>query len=267
MLILIMAANTSYAGFPRLAALAASDGFLPRQFTYRGGRLVFSWGIVGLAAMASILIVISDSRTTSLIPLYAIGVFLSFTISQVGMVVHLRKLGRLKPGESIQGRETVLEYDRGWRYKMLISAFGALCTGVVMVVFAVTKFTSGAWFVVVLIPVLVTIFFRIHRHYRNVARNLSAGIAQESIPCCPVLTLVLVDDVHAETLRTINFARSLGHPWKAILVAVNPEKAEKVRKKWETYIGEEDELVIIPSPITLSPPRDANSRICRAASS
>ncbi len=247
-LILIMAANTSYAGFPRLAALAASDGFLPRQFTYRGGRLVFSWGIVGLAAMASVLIVISNARTTALIPLYAIGVFLSFTISQVGMVIHLRKLGQLKPGERIQGRETMLEYDSGWRFKMLFSGFGALCTGVVMIVFAVTKFTSGAWFVIVLIPALVVVFFRIHRHYRNVAQNLSAGMALESAPCCPIQTIVLVDDVHAETLRTINFARSLGHPWKAILVEVNPEKAERVRKKWETYVDGEDELVIIPSP-------------------
>jgi amino acid transporter len=247
-LILIMAANTSYADFPRLAALAASDGFLPRQFTYRGGRLVFSWGIVGLAAMASVLIVISDARTTALIPLYAIGVFLSFTLSQTGMVLHLRKLGQIKPGERIQGRETVLEYDQGWRYKMLISGFGALCTGVVMIVFAVTKFTSGAWFVVVLIPTLVMMFSRIHRHYRNVARNLSAGMVLESTPCCSIQTIVLVDDVHAETLRTVNFARSLGHPWKALLVEVNPEKAERVRKKWETYVDGGDELVIIPSP-------------------
>jgi hypothetical protein len=118
----------------------------------------------------------------------------------------------------------------------------------VMIVFAVTKFTSGAWFVVVLIPTLVMIFSRIHRHYRNVARNLSAGMALESTPCCPIQTIVLVDDVHAETLRTVNFARSLGHPWKAILVEVNPEKAERVRKKWETYVDGGDELVIIPSP-------------------
>jgi hypothetical protein len=103
-----MAANTSYAGFPRLAALQAGDGFLPRQLTYRGGRLVFSWGIVALAVAASILVIILDARTTALIPLYAIGVFLSFTISQAGMVIHQQKIGKLKPGETIQGLETTL---------------------------------------------------------------------------------------------------------------------------------------------------------------
>lgn len=246
-LILIMAANTSYAGFPRLAALQAADGFLPRQFTWRGGRLVFSWGIVGLAMMASALIVITNARTTALIPLYAIGVFLSFTISQVGMVIHVRRLGRLKPGERAPGREAILEHDRGWWYKMIISGFGACCTGVVMLVFAVTKFTSGAWFVVVLIPSLVLLFSRIHRHYRLVAQNLSLSTALERMAASPVQTLVLVDDVHAETIRVINFARSLGHPWKAILVAVNPEKAAKVRERWDAIIGE-GELIVIPSP-------------------
>jgi amino acid transporter len=246
-LILVMAANTSYADFPRLAALQASDGFLPRQLTYRGSRLVFSWGIVGLAVVASALIVFSKARTTALIPLYAVGVFLSFTISQVGMVIHLWKLGKLKPGERVQGRETVLEYDRGWWYKMIVSAFGAICTGVVMIIFAVTKFATGAWFVVLLIPTLVLIFFRIHRHYESVARSLSRGTTLEGVPPRPIQTLVLVEDVHGGTVRMVNFARSLGHPWKAFHIAVNPDKSERVQEKWERIIGE-GELVIIPSP-------------------
>lgn len=120
-LILLMAANTSYADFPRLAALHAGDGFLPRQLTYRGGRLVFSWGIIALATLASLLVVVMDARTTALIPLYAIGVFLSFTISQSGMVVRLWKIGKLKPGESVQGLETRMEYDRRWRWLSLPS--------------------------------------------------------------------------------------------------------------------------------------------------
>ncbi|MCC6904581.1 MAG: APC family permease, partial [Anaerolineae bacterium] len=163
-LILLMAANTSYADFPRLAALHAGDGFLPRQLTYRGNRLVFSWGIMVLAVMASILVIIANGSISALIPLYAIGVFLSFTMSQTGMVVHLWRLRHLKPGESIEGHETTLHYDRFWWLKMGISAFGAMCTAVVMVVFAVTKFMDGAWFIVVLIPTLVLGFFRIHRH-------------------------------------------------------------------------------------------------------
>jgi len=249
-LILLMAANTSYAGFPRLAALAASDGFLPRQLTYRGGRLVFSWGIVGLAAFASLLVVVMNARTTALIPLYAIGVFLSFTISQTGMVVHMRRIGKLKPGESVQGHDTVLYYDAHWRTKMFISGFGAVCTGIVAMVFAVTKFTSGAWFVVVLIPSLVYIFSRIHDHYRDVARALSLQGVPVDIEKRPIQTIILVDDVHAETVRLVNFAKSLDHPWHAVHVATNPDKIEIVREKWRKRIGE-GELVILPSPYRL----------------
>lgn len=246
-LILLMAANTSYADFPRLAALAAGDGFLPRQLTYRGGRLVFSWGIVVLAGFASLLVVIGSARTTFLIPLYAIGVFLSFTISQSGMVIHQRRIGQLQPGEVIQGREAPMKYDRHWRVKMFISAFGAICTGIVMIVFAITKFTSGAWFVVILIPSLVYLFFRIHRHYQNVAEALSLrGVPVDTMPR-PVQTLILVDDVHAETVRLVDFAKSLGHPWQALHVGVNPDRIDLVRAKWDERIGE-GELVILPSP-------------------
>jgi hypothetical protein len=246
-LILLMAANTSYAGFPRLAALAAADGFLPRQLTFRGGRLVFSWGIVGLSALASLLVVVGNAQTSFLIPLYAIGVFLSFTISQTGMVVHMQKIGKLKPGEVIQGREAQLEHDKNWRLKMGISAFGALCTGIVMIVFAVTKFIDGAWFVVVLIPALVLLFFRIHRHYKSVARALSLEGIPVDVSPRPVQTVILVDDVHAETVRMVNFAKSLGHPWHAVHIAINPNKTETVKTKWQQRIGE-GELVIIPSP-------------------
>ena len=246
-LILLMAANTSYAGFPRLAALQAADGFLPRQLTYRGSRLVFSWGIAALAVFASLLVILTGARTTALIPLYAVGVFLSFTISQAGMVVHLWRIGKLKPGESVEGLETTLHYDAHWRKKMLISAFGAVCTFVVMMIFAVTKFTAGAWLVVLLIPALVFIFSRIHRHYQAVARALSLRESRPDIAVHTVQTLILVDGVHAETVRMVNFAKSLGHPWEAIHVAVNPEKARIAQERWKGYIGE-GELVIIPSP-------------------
>ncbi len=245
-LILLMAANTSYADFPRLAALVAGDGFLPRQLTYRGGRLVFSWGIVLLAAVASALVIVAGARTTALIPLYAVGVFLSFTLSQAGMVVHLRRIGRLKPGETAQGLETTLEYDRHWRQKLVISALGAVCTSVVVLVFAITKFTSGAWFVVVLIPTLVFIFYRIHLHYKAVAISLSRENV-EPVRVQPVRTLVLVDNVHAETARMVNFAKSLGHPWMGVHVGINPDRTEQTRIKWQQRIGE-GELVILSSP-------------------
>jgi amino acid transporter len=247
MLILVMAANTSFADFPRLAALQAGDSFLPRQLTYRGSRLVFSWGVAGLAIFACLLVVITGARTTALIPLYAIGVFLSFTISQIGMVIHLRKLGRLTPGEPVQGRETLLEYDPAWRVKMVVSGVGAVCTAVVMMVFGITKFASGAWFVVVLIPTLVLVFFRIHHHYRGVARALTTGITLEAVPPRPVVTLVLIDGVHAGTVRLVNFARSIGHPWRAVHVATNPERAQLTEQRWQQLIGQ-GELIVIPSP-------------------
>jgi len=249
-LILLMAANTSYADFPRLAALHAGDGFLPRQLTYRGSRLVFSWGIMGLATFASLLVIVGNARTTSLIPLYAIGVFLSFTMSQAGMVIRMRKIGKLRPGEEVPGRETVMRYDPHWRLKMFISGFGAVCTGIVMIVFAVTKFTSGAWFVCLLIPTLVYIFFRIHYHYRDVARLLSLEGVPVDVEKRAVQTIILVDDVHAETAQMVNFAKSMDHPWHAVHIAVNPDKVEAVRRKWEQRVGE-GELVIIPSPYRL----------------
>ncbi len=249
-LILLMAANTSYADFPRLAALAAGDGFLPRQLTFRGGRLVFSWGIMMLAMFASLLVIVGDARTNALIPLYAIGVFLSFTISQTGMVIHLRRIGRIPPGEKVQGRETILEYDRNWRTKSFISGFGAVCTFIVMMVFAITKFKSGAWFVIVLIPTLVFIFFRIHSHYKRVARALSLQGKPVEIKRRMVQTIILVDDVHAETVRMVNFAKSVGDPWHAVHIAINPDKVELVKQKWKERIGE-GELIIIPSPYRL----------------
>jgi amino acid transporter len=249
-LILLMAANTSYADFPRLAALHAGDGFLPRQLTYRGSRLVFSWGIMALATLATMLVIVANARTTSLIPLYAIGVFLSFTISQTGMVVRLRKLGRLRPGEEVPGRETVMRYDPHWRVKMVISGLGAVCTGLVMIIFAVTKFTSGAWFVVLLIPTLVYIFFRIHYHYRDVAHALSLDGIPVDVEKRPIQTVILVEDVHAGTVRLVNFAKSLGHPWYAVHIAVNPDKVNIIREKWRKRIGEGD-LLIIPSPYRL----------------
>jgi len=170
--VLFMAANTPFADFPQLAALHSSDGFLPRQLTYRGRRLVFTWGVLTLSFSAIVLVIVTGAIVTNLIPLYAIGVFLGFTISQTGMARRFWRAGHLKPGESTYGLETKIEYDPHWLPKLLISGTGAVVTFIVMIVFTVTKFTSGAWFIVVLIPVLVWIFFQIHRHYKETAARL-----------------------------------------------------------------------------------------------
>jgi len=246
--ILIMAANTAFADFPRLSALAAKDGFLPRQLTYRGSRLVYSRGIASLAVIASLLLVIFQASVTRLIPLYAIGVFLSFTLSQGGMALRWRKIGKLKPGETKKERGSTLQYEKSWRIKMIINGFGALCTAVVMMVFAVTKFRDGAYVVLFLIPILVAIFWSIHRHYENLARNLSL----ENFGVIPPQrmrhrVIMPVSGVHLGTLAALRYARMLSDDVTAVHVSIEPAEAEKVRKKWERW-GEGVRLVMLESP-------------------
>ncbi len=170
--VLFMAANTPFADFPQLAALHSGDGFLPRQLTYRGRRLVFTWGVLTLSFSAIILVMITGAIVTNLIPLYAIGVFLGFTISQTGMARRFWRAGQLKPGEFTYGLETKITYDPRWTFKLIVSGLGAIVTFIVMIVFIITKFSSGAWFIVLLIPTLVWVFFRIHRHYKETAARL-----------------------------------------------------------------------------------------------
>lgn len=247
-LILIMAANTSFADFPRLAALHAADKFLPRQLTFKGHRLVFSWGIMALAALASLLVVVFNADVSALIPLYAIGVFLSFTMSQTGMVVRWWKISKLKPGEVIKTQGSEMRYDSHWWSKMLINAVGALVSVVVMVIFAWTKFPEGAWIVVFLVPTLVFIFFRIHHHYQTVARELSLRGKQIEVRAHPLKTILLVDDVHAATLRMVNFVKSTHEPWEPVHIAINPEKVDAVVQKWRERIPDAPPLVVLASP-------------------
>ena len=249
--ILIMAANTAFADFPRLGALHAGDGFLPRQLTYRGSRLVYSRGIMTLAVIASILIIIFQASVTKLIPLYAIGVFLSFTLSQAGMARRWWKIGHLKPGEEVIEPGSTLRFEKGWQYRMVINGFGAVCTAVVMVVFAVTKFKEGAWVVLILTPILVTIFFSIHHHYKNVASNLSLDNFG-AIPPHAIRHRVImpVSGVHQGSLAALRYARMLSDDVTAVHVAIDPAEAEKVKKKWEMW-GEGVRMVMLNSPYRL----------------
>jgi len=246
-LILIMAANTSFADFPRLGALQASDGFLPRQLTYRGSRLVYSYGIAALAGFASLLIVAFRAETTALIPLYAIGVFLSFTISQSGMAVRWWKSGHLKPDEEIVEKGSIVRFDQKWKQKLALNGFGGALTFVVMIVFAVTKFRDGAWIVVFLIPTLVFIFFRIHQHYRVVANNLSLETYGESGQILRHRVILLIGGVHRGVLHALKYARSLSDDITAVYVATDPVETEKIKKKWQ-YWGNGVRLQIIDSP-------------------
>ena len=231
-LILVLAANTSFADFPRLSSLLARDRYIPRQFATLGERLVFSNGIMVLGAMAALLLVIFGGETHALIPLYAVGVFISFTLSQSGMVRHWWT-----------------DRVRGWRHKLAINGLGALATGVVTVVIATTKFTHGAWIVVLVIPALVATFLAMHRHYEDVAEQLSL----EGLPGPPELrhtVLVVVGDLHRGVVRAVQYAKTLAAPSvavRAVFVETDPAKTAKLEEKWARW-GLGVPLVILNSP-------------------
>ena len=249
--ILIMAANTAFADFPRLSALVAKDGFLPRQLNFRGSRLVYSNGILTLAVIASILIIVFKASVTLLIPLYAIGVFLSFTLSQTGMALRWRKIGRLKDGEEIVEPGSVLRYDKNWRFKMVINGFGAFCTFVVMLIFAVTKFAEGAWVVLIIIPLLVRMFFTVHDHYKDLASHLTLD-NYKGMPARQTRHRVLmpVSGVHQGTLDALHYAKLLSDDVTAVHVSLDETETEKVQKKWKTW-GEGTRLIVLDSPFRL----------------
>lgn len=233
-LILVLAANTSFADFPRLAYFLARDGFLPRQFAYRGDRLAFSTGIVMLGAVAIVLLVLFRGETHALIPLYAVGVFLSFTISQSGMVAHWRRLR-----------------GPGWRRSLLINLIGAILTGIVLIVVAAMKFQHGAWVVILLIPSLVLLFTRIERHYRYLAQVLKPT-AHEPLAAAPARPLeqpviMPVPGINKAVLRALQYARSISRHITAVHVTDDLEAGQRLRAEWERQIPDVP-LVILESP-------------------
>ncbi len=230
-LILILASNTAYADFPRLAYFLASDRFLPRQFTQRGDRLAFSNGILALGVLAAALVVGFGAREQALLPLYAVGVFLSFTLSQAGMVA--RGL-RLRPP--------------GWWRGALVSSLGALVTGVVLVVIATTRFLEGAWAVIVLIPVMIVVLFSIRRHYRSLAEQLSLADLPPPVPVRRHTVLVLISGVHRGVIPALQYALSLAPDnVTAVYVDLEPEATAKLKAKWAQW-GSGIPLVVLPSP-------------------
>jgi len=229
MLILLLAANTSFADFPRLSFFLARDRFIPRQFAAQGDRLVFSNGIVILAGLATLLLVVFGGDTHALIPLYAVGVFLSFTLSQASMV---RRWLRLR--------------EEGWRWRSWFNGLGALVTGLVMLTIAATKFTHGAWIVVFLIPTLVVMFLGVHRHYEKVAEQLSLeGFAPP--PPMTTTVLVLVGDLHRGVIKAIQYAQALSPNAKAVFVETDPERTRKLEEKWRK-MGMGVPLIVLTSP-------------------
>jgi amino acid transporter len=229
--ILFLAANTSYNAFPRLGALLAEDGYMPRQFSFRGDRLAFSWGIALLAAVAGLLLVAFGGITTFLIPLYSVGVFVCFTISQSGMIRHWWR--RRSPG---------------WRWRMLVNGSGAILTGVVLVIVATVKFAAGAWLVVVLIPVLVGLMLFISRQYRRSTRELQVG-AQFVLP--PLRreerVVIPVATIDRAVIHAVNTGRSIADDVRAVFISDDPEEAARFREEWERRVPGV-QLVIVESP-------------------
>jgi hypothetical protein len=249
-LILVMAANTAYAGFPRLAALQAEDRFLPRQLTYRGSRLVYSRGIVLLALVASLLIWVFDASVTGLIPLYAIGVFLSFTLSQAGMSRRWWKSGQLRPGEERKEQGSTLRHDPRWLLKAVVNATGALITAVVTLIFAVTKFHDGAWVVIIVIPALVAVFYAVKRHYVAIARQLSLEDFGPPARVDRHRVILPISGVHRGVVAGLRYARALSEDVTAVYVSTDAADAASVQKKWGLW-GAGVRLVILSSPYRL----------------
>ncbi|MBX3049175.1 MAG: APC family permease [Anaerolineales bacterium] len=251
-LILALAANTAFAGFPRLGALIAEDGYLPRQLTFRGSRLVYSYGIIALAVMAGVLIVLFNARVTGLIPLYAIGVFLSFTLSQAGLARHWWRSGRqlAKGGHKAKAEDEIIPYDRHWAVKMVFNAFGSVCTFGVMVILMVTKFQEGAWIVVVALPVIMVLFQTVNDHYDDLARHLTLKRYKPPKSIRRQRVIVPISGVHRGTLAALNYAKSLSDDVVAVHVSTNPQKAEELMLKWQKW-AEDVDLVILGSAYRL----------------
>ncbi len=229
--ILTVAANTSFAGFPRLAAILAQDGFLPRQFSSLGDRLAFTNGIVSLGTLTGLLIILFQGNTHALIPLFAIGAFLAFTLSQAGMVVHWWK-----------------ERSRRWGLKSIINGIGALATLTTLIVVIISKFIYGAWVTVLLIPLIVLGFRKISSHYQQVRKQLSLnGLPPSLKPVEPTRVVIPISGVHRGMVGAVNFARSISDNVTAVFVESEPGEGEKARLEWESWWPDVP-FVVVESP-------------------
>jgi len=228
-LILVLAANTAYADFPRLASIVSRDRFLPRQFMNQGDRLAFSNGIMVLSAFAALLIVAFKGDTHALLPLYMIGVFVSFTLSQTGMVIHWRK-----------------KRTPGWKTSAFINGFGAIVTGIVLVIVAITKTLEGAWIVLLLIPIIIAIFKATRRHYDHVASQLTL---RGYTPQRRVHNTVLmpIGGLQRAVVEALRYAETLSDDVRAVYVDVDQVATEHMKRDWEIW-GGSAKLIVLESP-------------------
>jgi len=231
-LILVLAANTSYADFPRLSSLLAKDRFLPRQLASLGDRLVFSNGIAGLSLAAIFLVLVFGGDTHHLIPLYAVGVFLSFTISQTGMIVHHLKLR-----------------EPHWKKSLVFNGLGAITTFVVLMVFGATKFMAGAWMVIVMIPMFVFLFRQINRHYLHTASRLirPKGVAVIQAHRLEHTAIVPVSGVHQGVIDALSYGLSIAEDVRAVYVELSSEATANLKKEWAETASQVP-LIVLKSP-------------------
>jgi amino acid transporter len=238
--ILTLAANTAYADFPRLSSIVARDGYLPRQLANRGDRLVFSNGVLVLAGAAAVLIIAFGGITNALIPLYAVGVFTSFTLSQAGMVRHHRK-----------------EREPGWKRNVVINGVGSVATAIVLVIVAVTKFTGGAWVPLVLIPLIVLLFKAIHRHYQGVAKALRVPDGYKPRRMNHTV-VVLVGSPHRGVLEALAYAKSLApNHLVAVTVVSDDDERDRAERQWS------ERNIDVPLEIVYSPYRELARPVMR----
>ena len=236
MLILILAANTGYQDFPRLSSFLAKDGYMPRWMQNRGDRLVYNGGIITLAVIASIVVIAFRADEIAMLPLYALGVMLSFSLSQTGMFRLMGRIAHLKPGETLKTAVTTVHYEKGTTWKRALNGVGATVTFIVLLVLIATKFIEGAWIIVLAIPVLVYGFRAIKRHYNAVAVHLSTETfnAYEMRDIADVVIVPLAD-VHRATLRALRYANRWSDNVRAISISTSEARKEKLLRKWANY--------------------------------
>ncbi len=236
MMILILAANTGYQDFPRLSSYLAKDGFMPRWMQNRGDRLVYNGGIVTLAVIASIIIIIFQADEIAMLPLYALGVMLSFTLSQFSMAKLMGRIAHLKPGQHLKTLVTEIHYEKGVWWKRGVNYVGGATTLIVLIILIATKFLEGAWAVVVAIPLLIMMFRSIKKHYAIVADSLSTReLSLEELSDIANVAIVPIADVHRGTIRALRYARRISDDVRAVCIITSPEQMDRLQRRWERF--------------------------------
>jgi len=235
-MILFLAANTGYQDFPRLSSFLARDNFLPRWLQNRGDRLVYSSGIMVLAIISSLIVIIFQADEIAMLPLYALGVMLSFSISQSGMFRLMGRIRHLKKGESLKTQVTEIHYEANAKWKQATNALGAGVTFLVFIILVLTKFMEGAWVVALLVPVMVTTFYGVHRHYDRVAEALTTrGMTMDDISEVADVVVIPIADVHRGTVLAIEFAKRISSDVRALCVTTSAQMDDRLLRRWNRF--------------------------------